>query len=76
MVYGASSNQALGRSERRRRQHLALSQRLLDPLPEALRSRDHGADRFWSALRWGGLRHGAGAVAGAVGPWPRCSPIA
>jgi hypothetical protein len=47
-------DQPLGRSERRRRQHLALSQRLLDPLPEALRSKDQGADRFWTALRWGG----------------------
>ncbi len=43
-----------GSSERRRRQHLALSQRLLDPLPEALRSKDHGADRFWTLLRWAG----------------------
>jgi hypothetical protein len=42
------------RAERRRRQHLALSQRLLDPLPEALRGRGHGAQRFWVALRWGG----------------------
>jgi hypothetical protein len=49
-----SDDQPLGRSERRRRQHLALSQRLLDPLPEALRSKDQGADRFWTALRWGG----------------------
>jgi len=49
-----SGDQPLGRSERRRRQHLALSQRLLDPLPEALRSKDQGADRFWTALRWGG----------------------
>lgn len=44
----------LGRRERRRRQHLALSQRLLDPLPEALRGSGRGADRFWMALRWGG----------------------
>ena len=44
----------LGRSQRRRRQHLAISQRLLDPLPEALRASGSGANRFWSALRWGG----------------------
>jgi len=44
----------LGRAERRRRQHLALSQRLLDPLPEALRASGRGANRFWIALRWGG----------------------
>ena len=43
-----------GRSARRRRQHLALSQRLLDPLPDALCTSDLGADRFWRALRWGG----------------------
>jgi len=49
-----SGDQLPGRSERRRRQHLALSQRLLDPLPEGLRSKDHGADRFWTVLRWGG----------------------
>jgi hypothetical protein len=45
---------ALGRAERRRRQHLALGQRLLDPLPEALRAPDRGGERFWAALRWGG----------------------
>lgn len=44
----------LARAQRRRRQHLALSQRLLDPLPEALRAPDRGAHHFWSALRWGG----------------------
>jgi hypothetical protein len=44
----------VGRAERRRRQHLALSQRLLDPLPEALRASGLEADRFWLALRWGG----------------------
>lgn len=49
-----SRDQPLGRSERRRRQHLALSQRLLDPLPEALRSAAQGGDRFWTVLRWGG----------------------
>jgi len=48
-------NAATGRSERRRKQHLALSQRLLDPLPKALiNTSSQGADRFWSALRWGG----------------------
>jgi len=53
---GASSggDQPAGRSDRRRRQHLALTQRLLDPLPRALRTSDQGADRFWQALRWGG----------------------
>ncbi|MFN9645900.1 MAG: hypothetical protein ACK6BG_12475 [Cyanobacteriota bacterium] len=45
---------SLSRAERRRQQHLALGQRLLDPLPRGLRAADRGADRFWSALRWGG----------------------
>ena len=49
-----SRDDAGGRAERRRRQHLALSQRLHDPLPEALRSPGHGAQLFWVALRWGG----------------------
>ena len=49
-----SDDQPPRRAERRRRQHLALSQRLLNPLPEALRSKDQGADRFWTVLRWGG----------------------
>lgn len=42
------------RAERRRQQHLALSQRLLDPLPQPLRATGRSAERFWSALRWGG----------------------
>jgi hypothetical protein len=49
-----SEDQPAGRAERRRRQHLALSQRLLDPLPETLRASNQGADRFWNAVRWGG----------------------
>jgi hypothetical protein len=40
---------------RRRRQRLELAQRLLDPLPAALLPSTRPADRFWSALRWGGL---------------------
>ncbi len=40
---------------RRRRQRLALAQRLLDPLPQGLRSSRLGAERFWQGLRWGGL---------------------
>jgi hypothetical protein len=53
-VVARSDDHLPGRSERRRRQHLALSQRLLDPLPEALRSSTHGSDHFWTAIRWGG----------------------
>jgi len=40
---------------RRRLQHLALAQRLLDPLPPALSPPYPEAERFWRALRWGGL---------------------
>ena len=40
---------------RRRRQRLALAQRLLDPLPPGLQSGGGGAERFWRVLRWGGL---------------------
>ncbi|MEB3198997.1 MAG: hypothetical protein VKK62_00545 [Synechococcaceae cyanobacterium] len=40
--------------ERRRRQRLLLAQRLLDPLPRALQGPDHGPERFWQVLRWGG----------------------
>ncbi|MFM1799232.1 MAG: hypothetical protein RLZZ117_1510 [Cyanobacteriota bacterium] len=43
-----------GRAERRRRQHLALSQRLLDPLPPALKTSAPPSATFWTALRWGG----------------------
>jgi hypothetical protein len=39
---------------RRRRQHLAMAQRLLDPLPASLRPPDQQAEGFWRALRWGG----------------------
>jgi hypothetical protein len=44
----------VARADRRRRQHLALSQRLLDPLPDPLRASGQQANRFWNALRWGG----------------------
>jgi hypothetical protein len=40
---------------RRRRQKLVLAQRLLDPLPDALLPSSRHGERFWSALRWGGL---------------------
>ncbi|MEB3265012.1 MAG: hypothetical protein VKN13_00175 [Cyanobacteriota bacterium] len=38
---------------RRRRQRLALAQRLLDPLPAPLRAPFTGDGPFWQALRWG-----------------------
>ncbi len=45
----------LAAHERRRAQRLALAQRLLDPLPASLRPPGQGSERFWIALRWGGL---------------------
>jgi len=42
-----------GAAGRRRRQRLAIAQRLLDPLPEGLVIRGDG-ERFWRLLRWGG----------------------
>jgi hypothetical protein len=53
---GVSSAEASASApQRRRRQRLALVQRLLDPLPAALRPADtRAAELFWRALRWGG----------------------
>jgi hypothetical protein len=42
-----------GVARRRHRQRLALTQRLLDPLPEELIRPGRGGDLFWRALRWG-----------------------
>jgi hypothetical protein len=44
-----------GAPMRRRRQRLALVQRLLDPLPAALQPLDGPSERFWRIVRWGGL---------------------
>lgn len=41
--------------QRRLRQRISTAQRLLDPLPPALRNPAAAADRFWQLLRWGGL---------------------
>ena len=46
--------QESGAPMRRRRQRLALAQRLLDPLPPGLQPGDGGSERFWRVLRWGG----------------------
>ena len=43
-----------GSRERRRRQHLSMAQRLLDPLPAALVSPEVGSEQFWRICRWGG----------------------
>lgn len=39
---------------RRLRQRLELGQRLLDPLPKALRTSNWPEEVVWKALRWGG----------------------
>ncbi|MCH9713244.1 MAG: hypothetical protein K0U63_01650 [Cyanobacteria bacterium] len=44
-----------GVGQRRQRQRLSLTQRLLDPLPRELAPADHGSQLFWRGLRWGGL---------------------
>ncbi|MEI7951422.1 MAG: hypothetical protein WCH37_01910 [Synechococcaceae cyanobacterium ELA182] len=45
-----------GAQMRRRRQRLAMAQRLLDPLPEGLCCTSRrNTESFWQALRWGGL---------------------
>ncbi|MEX1323658.1 MAG: hypothetical protein AB1Z21_05605 [Synechococcaceae cyanobacterium] len=44
-----------GVGQRRQLQRLALTQRLLDPLPADLVQSGRGGDRFWVALRWGTL---------------------
>jgi len=50
----AAGRSSGGSSERRRRQHLAMAQRLLDPLPAALASPQAGSELFWRICRWGG----------------------
>ncbi len=44
-----------GAPMRRRRQRLALVQRLLDPLPAGLQPLNARSERFWRLFRWGGL---------------------
>lgn len=55
----AATGPGLGRTpssaQRRRQQRLALAQRLLDPLPPALRPPSPQAEQTWTVLRWGGL---------------------
>ncbi|MEB3331237.1 MAG: hypothetical protein VKI83_01915 [Synechococcaceae cyanobacterium] len=52
---GLDSRQPLSSAQRRRQQRLALAQRLLDPLPAALRPPAAHAELAWTLLRWGGL---------------------
>ena len=56
----AQAERTSGVAGRRQRQRLALAQRLLDPLPQGLRSTGDG-EGFWRLVRWGG--------AGALVAW-------
>jgi hypothetical protein len=51
----SQAGRSRGVAARRQRQRLALSQRLLDPLPRGLTPPDQGSRLFWQALRWGGM---------------------
>jgi hypothetical protein len=51
----SQARRSSGVAERRQRQRLALSQRLLDPLPKGLTPSDQGSRLFWQGLRWGGV---------------------
>ena len=50
---GALSAQGSGVVQRRQRQRLALTQRLLDPLPRQLTPPNRSEILFWRGLRWG-----------------------
>ena len=50
---GPLSAQGSGVVQRRQRQRLALTQRLLDPLPRQLTRPNRSEVLFWRGLRWG-----------------------
>ena len=53
LAQGALSVQGSGVVPRRQRQRLALTQRLLDPLPRQLTQPNRNEMLFWRGLRWG-----------------------
>ena len=53
LAHGALSAQGLGVVQRRQRQRLALTQRLLSPLPRQLAPPNRSEVLFWRGLRWG-----------------------
>ena len=53
LAQGALSAQGSGVLQRRQRQRLALTQRLLDPLPLQLTRPNRSEVLFWRGLRWG-----------------------
>ena len=53
LAQGALSAQGSGVLQRRQRQRLALTQRLLDPLPRQLTRKNRSEILFWRGLRWG-----------------------
>jgi hypothetical protein len=53
LAQGALSTQGSGVVQRRQRQRLALTQRLLDPLPRQLSPPNRSEVLLWRGLRWG-----------------------
>jgi len=53
LAQGALSARGSGVVQRRQRQRLALTQRLLDPLPRQLSPPNRSEVLFWRGLRWG-----------------------
>ena len=53
LTQGSLASRSTGVSQRRQRQRLALTQRLLDPLPKELVPTNHAERLFWRGLRWG-----------------------
>ena len=53
LAQGAVSAQGSGVVQRRQRQRLALTQRLLDPLPHQLSPQNRSEVLLWRGLRWG-----------------------
>lgn len=55
LTQASQAGRSSGVTGRRQRQRLALSQRLLDPLPKELAPADQASQLFWRGLRWGSL---------------------
>ncbi len=55
LTQAALARRSSGVAQRRQLQRLALTQRLLDPLPPELSQPGRGANHFWQGLRWSTL---------------------
>ena len=53
LTQASLARRSTGVGQRRQRQRLALTQRLLDPLPKELAPANHAERLFWRGLRWG-----------------------